>query len=118
MPMSWFARIYAMSLSVLLVMSAPAQAQVSLLPPDVQQVLATVGPQWGKALGQNIETTIAAFQPLLKAAPKDGVTVSRNIAYGEDAKQVLDVYQTQGRAAAPVVIYLHGGAYVRGDKDQ
>jgi hypothetical protein len=80
MPMSWFARIYAMSLSVLLVMSAPAQAQVSLLPSDVQQVLATVGPQWGKALGQNIETTIAAFQPLLKAAPKDGVTVSRNIA--------------------------------------
>jgi acetyl esterase/lipase len=31
---------------------------------------------------------------------------------------VLDVYQPQGRAAAPVVIYLHGGAYVRGDKDQ
>ena len=93
-------------------------AQVSLLPPDTQQMLAAVGPQWGAALAKNIETTIAAFQPLLRAAPKDGVTVSKNIAYGEHAKQILDVYQPQGRIGAPVVIYIHGGAYVRGDKDQ
>lgn len=102
---------------ILLMWGSPARGQVSLLPPDVQQVLAAVGPQWGKALAKNIETTIAAFQPLLKAAPKDGVVVAKNIAYGEDAKQVLDVYRPQGRNEAPVVIYIHGGAYVRGDKD-
>jgi len=102
---------------LLLAAAAPAQAQVSLLPPDVQQVLAEVGPQWGSALAKNIERTIAAFQPLLKAAPKDSVTVAKNIAYGEDPKQILDVFQPQGRSGAPVVIYIHGGAYVRGDKD-
>ena len=112
-------RAYVAALSMILLMpAAPACSQVSLLPPDTQQVLAAVGPQWGAALAKNIETTIAAFQPLLRAAPKDGVTVSKNIGYGEHAKQILDVYQPQGRIGAPVVIYIHGGAYVRGDKDQ
>jgi acetyl esterase len=102
---------------VLLTPAMPARSQVSLLPPDVQRVLADVGPQWGKALAKNIETTIATFQPILKAAPKDGVVVSKNLAYGEDPKQILDVYQPQGAREAPVVIFIHGGAYVRGDKD-
>src|SRR5262249_54865138 len=41
----------------------------------------------------------------------------QNIAYGEDARQILDVYQPIWRSGAPVVIFIHGGAYVRGDKD-
>src|ERR1700741_4224899 len=94
-----------------------AHAQVSKLPPDVQQVLATVGPKWGSAIRENIETTAAAFRPLLQSAPKDGVVVAKNIPYGEDARQILDVYQPIWRAGAPVVIFIHGGAYVRGDKD-
>src|SRR5215831_15366084 len=32
-------------------------------------------------------------------------------------RQILDVYQPIWRAGAPVVIFIHGGAYVRGDKD-
>jgi acetyl esterase/lipase len=98
-------------------LGAPAHAQVSRLPMEVQQVLATLGSKWGSALRENIEATAAAFRPLLKAAPKDGVLVTTNIAYGEDARQVLDVYQPIWRAGAPVVIFVHGGAYVRGDKD-
>jgi acetyl esterase/lipase len=98
-------------------LAVPAHAQVSQLPMDVQQVLATLGPKWGSALRENIEATAAAFRPLLKAAPKDGVLVTHNIPYGEDARQILDVYQPIWRAGAPIVIFIHGGAYVRGDKD-
>jgi len=102
---------------LLSLLTVSANAQVSRLPPDVQQVLATLGPVWGSALQKNIDATAAAFRPLLQAAPKDGVIVARNIPYGEDARQILDVYQPIWRAGAPVVIFIHGGAYVRGDKD-
>jgi acetyl esterase len=98
-------------------LAVAAQAQVSRLPMEVQEVLATVGPKWGAAIGKNIEATAAAFRPLLRAAATDGVIVARNLAYGEDARQILDVYQPIWRAGAPVVIFIHGGAYVRGDKD-
>ena len=65
----------------------------------------------------SIETTAAAFDPLMKAAPQDGVTVQKNLSYGEDARQVLDVFAKPGISNAPVVIFIHGGAYVRGDRD-
>ena len=94
-----------------------ARSQVSALPAEVQNILATVGPKWRKDLRQNIEATAKAFIPLLKAAPKDGVIVKKNLAYGTDPKQVLDVYQPQDRTGAPVIIYVHGGAYVAGDRD-
>ena len=118
--MTWsrFGRAWVAALSVILLATAgSARSQVALLPPDIQEMLAAIGPQWGTAIAKNVETTTTAFQPLLKAAPKDGITISRNVAYGEDRKQVLDICQPQGRTAAPVVIFIHGGAYVRGDKD-
>jgi acetyl esterase/lipase len=98
-------------------LAVSAHAQVSRLPMEVQEVLAALGPKWGTALRENIDATAAAFRPLLKAAPKDGVIVGKNLAYGEDAKQILDVYQPIWRTSAPIVIFIHGGAYVRGDKD-
>lgn len=107
---------FALPLS-LISLASPASSQVALLPPDVQAVLAKVGPVWGQDLRKHIDETAQAFLPLLKAAPKDGVTVTKNIHYGADPREILDVYQPQGRTGAPVVIYVHGGAYVRGDKD-
>lgn len=91
-------------------------AQVSTLPPDIQQELSTAGPKWRGSL-QDTEPMYALFQPLLKAAPKDDVKVTKNLAYGSDPKQVLDVYQPSGQTGVPVLIFIHGGAYVRGNKD-
>ncbi len=100
------------------VASQPVHAQVERLPGYLQNTLKTIGPDFQKDIRKNIPLTIKAFQPLLHDAPKDGVTVMRNIAYGGDPKQVLDVYQPSPQRAAPVVIFIHGGAYVRGDKDR
>lgn len=95
----------------------PAQAQVEKLPLYLQETLAQIGPVFQKDIRKTIPATVEAFQPLLKAAPKDGVTVLRDQAYGEDTRQILDVYRPTVRSGAPVVIFVHGGAYVRGDKD-
>jgi acetyl esterase/lipase len=70
-----------------------------------------------KDIRKTIPATVEAFQPLLKAAPKDGVTVLRDQAYGDDPRQILDVYRPTARSGAAVIIFVHGGAYVRGDKN-
>jgi len=104
-------------LLVLLCAAAPAFAQVANMPPQVQQRLAEVGPVWGKDIGGNIEKTLEVYTPLLAVAPKQGVTVQRDLAYGPDARHRADIFRADGLKNAPVVVFLHGGAYVRGDRD-
>jgi len=81
-------------------------------PPDVAARLHAIGPR--------IE--IAETSRLYAAAtPKDlyrGVYATRDLAYGPDVKQKLDVF-TAGpgpRAAKPVLLFVHGGAFTGGDK--
>jgi len=107
----------AFAISACLFAVIPARAQVEKLPPYLQETLAQIGPVFQKDIRKTIPATIEAFQPLLKSAPKDGVTITRNEAYGEDPRQILDVYRPTARSGAPIVIFVHGGAYVRGDKD-
>jgi acetyl esterase len=104
-------------LAILLLTAAPAFAQVTNMPAQVQQRLAEVGPGWGKDIGGNIEKTLEVYTPLLSVAPKQGVTVERNLAYGPDARHRADLFRADGLKNAPVVVFLHGGAYVRGDRD-
>src|SRR5262249_52477442 len=94
-----------------------ALAQVEKLPPYLQETLAEIGPAFQKDISKTTPATIEAFHPRLRSAPKDGVTITRNQSYGEDPRQILDVYRPTARTGAPIVIFVHGGAYVRGDKD-
>jgi acetyl esterase len=101
----------------LLALSGPAWAQVSLLPSEVQSTLAAVGGKWNPGIREDLSTTRKAFEPLHAAAPKDGVVVTRDLAYGADPRNILDVYKPKGGdSGRPVVIFVHGGAYVGGDK--
>lgn len=56
---------------------------------------------------------IAALALLLLAAPATGQTVERT--YGSDPRQRLD-YTPAARADAPLVLFIHGGAWSFGDK--
>lgn len=96
---------------------APVSAQVSNMPAEVQQRLREVGPGWGKDIPGSIAKTLEVYAPILKAAPKDGVKVARDLAYGPDARHRLDVYQPEGKTGAPVLMFFHGGAYVRGERN-
>jgi acetyl esterase/lipase len=55
-------------------------------------------------------------------APRDGVRVTRSIAYGEGARGTLDVYRLgsarSGTAAvSPVVVFFYGGSWRSGRKE-
>ncbi len=39
-----------------------------------------------------------------------------NVSYGDDQAQRLDVYAPHGANEAPVVVFVHGGEWTRGDK--
>jgi acetyl esterase len=100
-----------------LFIAAPAFAQISSMPPHVAQRLAEVGPGWGKNIAGNIEKTLEVYSPLLAVAPKTGIAVQRDVAYGPDPRHRLDLYRAEGLQNAPVLVFLHGGAYVRGDRN-
>jgi arylformamidase len=46
----------------------------------------------------------------------NGARLVRNVAYGSDSKQTLDVYIPQNASNAPIIFMVHGGGWTRGDK--
>lgn len=93
-------------------------SQAPVIPDSVRALMAEVGPKWGGNPAGNVKRMIEAFTPILKDAPKQGVNVTRNLAYGSHAKQILDVFTQPSFHNAPVVIFVHGGAFVDGEKDR
>ena len=87
------------------------------LPEQARRQLAEIGPIWGRDIPRHRDLVLQAYRPLLAASPKANVSVTSDVAYGSDPRQVLDVYRHREASNAPVVIFVHGGAFVRGDKD-
>src|SRR5262245_50224011 len=81
------------------------------MPDDVRRKLVEMGPLYsGPAV-------LDLYRPLAAAASKDGISVTKNVAYGQHPRQILDVYRPAGRTNVPVLVYIHGGSYVGGNKD-
>jgi arylformamidase len=55
-------------------------------------------------------------RPSQDAVLADSSVLSANMAYDEDELQRLDVYAPRGARQAPVVVFVHGGEWTRGDK--
>ena len=71
------------------------------------------------ALGRVIdpEKTAALYAPLAEKLPYKNVKVARDVSYGTDALQALDIFSPEASSGArPVLIFVHGGGYVAGDK--
>lgn len=92
-------------------------APLGNLPQAAQRELSALGPVWGRDIQRHRDAVLEIYRPLLREAPKGGVVLTRNIAYGGHARQVLDVYRPVDAVRAPLVLFVHGGAFVRGEKD-
>ena len=72
-----------------------------------------------RAAGQAMDPTVGQlYAPLFPKEVWAGVSVERDIAYGSDALQKLDVFTPDGAKARklPVLLFVHGGGFTRGDK--
>lgn len=77
--------------------------------------VAALGKRWN---GEVNAATQAIYTELQRVAERSGVSVVPDLGYGEHALQGFDLFTPEGgaRMARPVVVYLHGGGLVRGDK--
>lgn len=46
----------------------------------------------------------------------EGIAVERDLAYGADPAQALDLYRPVGAGPHPLIVFVHGGGWRRGDK--
>lgn len=78
-------------------------AAAQTMPDDVRRKLVEMGPLYSRP------AVLDLYRPLVAAAPKDGITVTKNLACGKHPRQVLDVYRPANRTNAPILVYVHGG---------
>ncbi|OWK22904.1 hypothetical protein AJ87_38395 [Rhizobium yanglingense] len=52
---------------------------------------------------------------LLASTDRDGPAF-KDIAYGSDARNRMDIYKPPGAGPFPAIIYVHGGGWWNGDK--
>lgn len=57
-----------------------------------------------------------AQQPMTPVPPPPGTRIDRDIAYGADPAQRLDVYRPAQGKGAPILLMVHGGGWANGDK--
>lgn len=88
------------------------------IPEDLRRLMAEVGPKWATNVPGHVKLMVEAFSAVLARCPKEGVAVRRELAYGIHKRQVLDVYSPERPENAPVVVFVHGGAFTDGEKDR
>lgn len=86
------------------------------LSPAAQQRMAEIGPIWGIDILKHRSFVVETYTPLHQKISKAGITVKRDLPYGAHSRQVMDVFTPDGAQDAPVAIFVHGGAFVRGNK--
>lgn len=63
-----------------------------------------------------ITATRELFVPRALRPGAVGAVVTRDVAYGPDSRHRLDVFAPAAARGVPVVLFVHGGGYVGGDK--
>ena len=89
-----------------------------MLPQSAWDQLARLGPIWASNVSGHVQQMVDLFSAIHKGAPDDGVQVTRDLAYGPHARQCLDVFRLPDRHQRPVVVFVHGGAFVSGHRNR
>jgi acetyl esterase/lipase len=89
------------------------------IPETLRDLMAEIGPRWAEDKGGNVRRMVEAFTELLKSSPKDGIEVTRDIAYGKHPRQRLDLFMPrQAQRTGAALIFVHGGAFIEGNRNR
>jgi dienelactone hydrolase len=93
-------------------LAALACSQVAAqVPADLVDKIAAIGRVSDPA------KTAPLYAPLHAKEPYPGVKVARDLKYGPDERNALDVFAADGASGArPVFMFVHGGGFIRGSK--
>jgi acetyl esterase/lipase len=81
--------------------------------PDVARRIAAIGDVVGP---EALEASREVYAGAHEQPPYDGVDVTRDVAYGSHERHRLDLFAAPGSQGRAVVLFVHGGGFVRGDK--
>src|SRR5260370_6246525 len=105
----------ALAKSVLAVLAATlvsaAWAQQGPMSEEMAWRLVELGPV------VDLPNTAEIYAPLQENEPYQGVRIERDVKYGTADRNLLDVFMPETASPArPVLIFVHGGAFVARDK--
>ena len=80
--------------------------------PDLRAKLESLGPDLTPAM---LGGTTQLFAGMAKGSDPE-VEVTRDLAYGAHERHKLDVFRKAETQGAPVLVFVHGGGFVMGDK--
>lgn len=104
---------FAIAAALTACLSHPASAQVANNP-EIVSKLQALGSELSREM---VGGTMQIYGPLHAQADHAAMRVASDVAYGAHDLQKLDVYApAQADAPMPVVVFVHGGGFVRGDK--
>src|SRR5258706_2449127 len=81
------------------------------MPPDIAEKVA--------AMGRVVdpENTGKLYTPLQEKEPYTGIKVVRDVKYGTDPRNVVDIFVPEtGATGRAVLMFVHGGGMIRGNK--
>ncbi len=95
-----------------LALGSGSHAQTTGMPAEIEKKLAELGPVI------NPPETAKLYAPLQEKEPYQGIKVTRDLKYGTDDRQALDVFVSEQAASVPrpVLIFVHGGGFTGGNK--
>ncbi|MBB4369188.1 acetyl esterase/lipase [Bradyrhizobium sp. cir1] len=81
-----------------------------------QARLARLNRHWNDDIVRHRAEVLEIYAPLIRRMDKDGIAVFRDIGYGADPRQRLDLFVPPGAEQCQILIFVHGGAFTRGSK--
>jgi triacylglycerol lipase len=84
---------------------ALAGMMTAAVPPEIAKQLVAIG------RGVCVPETAQVYRPLHPNPPYTGMSITRDVSFGPDPKDVLDVFAPEkGGGSRPVLMYISGGA--------